>query len=472
MRKAKIVCTIGPSSERREIIRDMISAGMDVARLNFSHGSFAWFENVVKIIREESENLKKSVAILQDLQGIKIRIGDVKGGEVKLNDGDIVEIYPGNKLSNEKKIFISYPCLIEDMQTGEDILIDDGILKIKVIEKRRDKLMGKIVEGGILRSRKGVNLPYTRTSISSFTEKDKSDLLFGIKLDVDYIAVSFVRNAGDIITIKKFAEENKIILPPLIAKIEKREALQNIQEIIDVVDGIMVARGDLGVELPAEEVPVYQKMLIEIANQKKKLVITATQMLESMREHSRPTRAEASDVANAVLDGTDALMLSAETATGKFPVESVKTMDLIISFTEKNLSDRIISFFKVSKHFPEAIASGAVKVAQDIGAKVIVVFTHSGFSSLLVSKLRPSMPVVAFCPDEKVCRRMSLFWAVIPRYIPQKRDIIDRIFLKETERELKNLNLVKKGDPVVFVASSPFFGNRNVVRLHKVGESL
>lgn len=472
MRKAKIVCTIGPSSEKREIIREMISAGMDVARLNFSYGSFAYFEKVVKIIREESENLKKSVAILQDLQGIKIRISDVEGGTVKLKEGETVKIYPGNNPSDGKKIFIYYPLLIEDVQAGEYILIDDGTLKIKVIEKHSDKLIGKIVEGGILRSRKGVNLPFTTTSISSFTEKDRSDLLFGIKLNVDYIAVSFVRNADDITSIKKWAEDNKIILPPLIAKIEKREALKNIQEIIDAVDGIMVARGDLGVELPPEEVPVYQKMLVEIANQRKKLVITATQMLESMREHSRPTRAEASDVANAVLDGTDALMLSAETATGKFPVESVKTMDLIISFTEKNLSERIVSFFKVGKYFSEAIASGAVRVAQDIEAKVIVVFTHSGFTPLLVSKLRPSMPVVAFCTDEKVYRRLSLLWAIIPRYIPQKIDIIDSTFLKETETELKNLNLVKDGDPVVFVASSPFLGNRNVVRLHKVGEPL
>lgn len=472
MRKAKIVCTIGPSSEKREIIREMISAGMDVARLNFSHGSFEWFKNIVKIIREESKNLKKSVAILQDLQGIKIRIGDVEGESVKLNDGETVEIYPGNEISSKKRIFISYPLLIEDVQAGEEILIDDGVLKIKVIEKLRDKLIGKVLEGGILRSRKGVNLPYTRTSISSFTEKDRADLVFGVKLDVDYIAVSFVRNADDIISIKKWAEDNEIILPSLIAKIEKREALQNIQEIIDVVEGIMVARGDLGVELPPEEVPVYQKMLIEIANQRKKLVITATQMLESMREHSRPTRAEASDVANAVLDGTDALMLSAETAIGKFPVESVKTMDLIISFTEKKLSERIISFFKVGKYFPEAIASGAVRVAQDIEAKVIVIFTHSGFTPLLVSKLRPSMPVVAFCTDEKVYKRLSLLWAIIPRYISEKIDIIDSTFLKETETELKNLNLVKEGDPVVFVASSPFLGNRNVVRLHKVGEPL
>ncbi len=472
MRKAKIVCTIGPSSEQRKIIHQMIENGMDVARLNFSHGNYECFKNVANIIREESKKLKKAVAILGDLQGIKIRISDVENNEALLQDGKIVEIYPGNELSNNKRIFISYPLLLEDVKPGDDILIDDGILKIKIIEKLKDRLMGRVIEGGVLKSRKGVNLPFTKTSISSFTEKDKSDLVFAIKLDVDYVAVSFVRNAHDIELIKKWAKEQNITLPPLIAKIEKKEAVEKIHEILDVTEGIMVARGDLGVELPPEEVPFYQKMLIDIANQRKKIVITATQMLESMREHSRPTRAEASDVANAVLDGTDALMLSAETATGRYPVESVKTMNSIISFTEKNLSDKIMTAFKVTKYFPEAIASGAVKVAQDIEAKAIVVFTHSGFSALLISKLRPLMPVIAFTPDEKVWRRLSLLWGIIPKHIPQKIDMIDNLFLKKTETELKNLNIVKNGDAVVFVASSPFLGNRNVVRLHKVGDPL
>lgn len=472
MRKAKIVCTIGPASQERKIIYQMIKNGMDAARLNFSHGNYEWFENIVKIIREEAGKLNKAVAIIGDLQGIKIRISDVENDEVELKEKQTIEIYPGSELSNNNKIFISYPLLLEDVKPGEDILIDDGLLKIKIIEKHKDKLIGKVIEGGILKSRKGVNLPFTRTSISSLTEKDKSDLAFAIKLDIDYVAVSFVRSAQDIELIKKWAKTQNINLPPLIAKIEKKEALENIYEILDVTDGIMVARGDLGVELPPEEVPFYQKMLIDIANQRKKIVITATQMLESMTEHSRPTRAEASDVANAVIDGTDALMLSAETATGRYPVQAVKTMSSIITFTEKNLSDKIISAFKVSKYFPEAIASGAVKVAQDIEAKAIVVFTHSGFSALLISKLRPSMPVIAFTPDEKVWKRLSLVWGIIPKHIPQKIDMIDNLFLNKTERELKKLNLVKEGDAVVFVASSPFLGNRNVVRLHKVGDPL
>lgn len=472
MRRAKIVCTIGPATEKREIIRQLILSGMDMARLNFSHGNNEWFDKIVRIIREEAEKLGKSVSILQDLQGVKIRIGEVEGDEVELIEGDILEIFPGSELSNNKRIYISYPSILEDIKAEEEILIDDGLLKIKVIEKRQDKLIGVVVEGGILRSKKGVNLPYTRTTIDSFTEKDKKDLLFGIKLDVDYVAVSFVRNENDLIKIKNWAEEKGFNLPPLISKIERREALKNINEILTHSDGIMVARGDLGVELPPQEVPVYQKMLIDLANQRKKLVITATQMLESMREYSRPTRAEASDVANAVLDGTDALMLSAETTIGKYPVEAVRTMDSIIRFTEENLGEKILSSFRVSKYFPEAIASGAVRVAQDIEAKAIVVFSHSGFSALLISKLRPQMPIVAFTPDYKVYRRLSLFWAVIPMHIPAKIDVIDDVFLKETENQLKSLNLASKGDAVVFVASSPFMGNKNVIRLHKIGAPL
>ncbi len=472
LRRAKIVCTIGPSTEKREVIRQLILSGMDVARLNFSHGSYEWFRKIIKIIREESEKLSKSISIIQDLQGIKIRIGDVEGGQTELIDGELIEIFHGHEVSTNKRLYISYPSLLEDVRAEEEILIDDGLLKIKVIEKLKDRLVGVIVEGGILKSKKGVNLPHTRTTISSFTEKDKRDLLFGIDQGVDYVAVSFIRNKSDLLRIKNWAKENNIELPPLIAKIEKREALENINEILDCCDGIMVARGDLGVELPTEEVPVYQKMLIEIANQKKKLVITATQMLESMREHSRPTRAEATDVANAVLDGTDALMLSAETTTGKYPIESVRTMDSIIRYTEEKLGKNILSPFKVSTYFPEAIASGAVRVAQDIEAKAIVVFSHSGFSALLISKLRPQMPIVTFTPDYKVYLRLSLLWAVIPMHIPSQIDVIDDIFLKETEDRLKSLNLVRNGDAVVFVASSPFMGNKNVIRLHKIGDPL
>lgn len=472
MRKAKIVCTIGPSSETREVIRQMILSGMDVARLNFSHGDHEWFSRIIKIIREEANKLVKPVSILQDLQGIKIRIGDVENGEVKLIEGEIIEIFPGNSLSNTNRIYISYPPLLEDVKAEEEILIDDGLLKIKVIEKLQDRLIGVVVEGGMLKSRKGVNLPFTRTSIHAFTEKDKADLLFGLQNDVDYIAVSFVRNESDLSKIKNWAEKNKLKLPPIISKIEKREALKNIESIIENSEGIMVARGDLGVELPTEEVPVYQKMLIDLANRKRKLVITATQMLESMREHTRPTRAEASDVANAVLDGTDALMLSAETTTGKYPVEAVRTMDSIIRFTEENLGSKIISPYRVSNYFPEAIASGAVRVAQDIEAKAIVVFSHSGFSALLISKLRPPMPIVTFTPEYKVFRTLSLIWGVVPMHIPVKVDVIDDEFLKETESQLKNLNLARKGDSVVFVASSPFLGNKNVIRLHKIGDPL
>lgn len=471
MRKAKIICTLGPATQCREVIRNLILSGMDSARLNFSHGTYDWFKSTVEIVREESERLGKPVSIIQDLQGIKIRVSDVLNGEVELREGEVVEIFSGSEVSDSKRIFISYPLLLEDLKPKEEILVDDGLLRIKIIEKLSDRLRGVVVEGGILKSRKGVNLPYTRTSVSAFTDKDRADLLFGVSLGVDYVALSFIRDGRDIQNVKEWAKQRGVKLPPIIAKIEKREALENFEDILNQSDGIMVARGDLGVELPPEEVPFYQKRIIELANRERKFVITATQMLESMRHHSRPTRAEASDVANAVLDGTDALMLSAETAIGKYPVEAVRTMDSIIRFTEESLGHLVISPSRATEYFSEAVASGAVRVAQDIKAKAIVVFTHSGFTALLLSKLRPPVPIIAFTPDLQVLRRLSILWAVIPMPIRTNLDLIDNDFLQSTERELKNLNLLRDGDVVVFVASSPFLGNRNIIRLHRVGDS-
>lgn len=310
MRKAKIVCTIGPASNSREMVNSLIKSGMDVARLNFSHGDHETHKRVAAFVREESLKQKKSVAILQDLQGIKIRIGLAENDGIMLKAGEEVSLYPGSDTSNAKALFISYPALLKDIHEGEHVLLDDGLIKLKVFGRTNKALKAKVIEGGLLKSKKGVNLPFSKITLPAFTEKDRQDLEFGLKLGVDYVAVSFVRTAEDIEKVLRWAKAKKIALPPLIAKIEKPEALENINEIMSIVDGIMVARGDLGVEMPAEKVPTIQKMLIDLANRKGKLVITATQMLESMTQHTRPTRAEASDVANAVLDGTDALMLS------------------------------------------------------------------------------------------------------------------------------------------------------------------
>lgn len=471
MRKAKIVCTIGPASANRKTISAMIKAGMNVARLNFSHGEHEFHGNIASMVKEEAAKQKKTIAILQDLQGIKIRIGEVQDGEMLLKTGQNMLLYPGKEVSSGSSIFITYPALLKDVKKGDTLLFDDGLIKIRVAGKGKDSksLIGIVVEGGLLKSKKGVNLPDSKTTLSAFTDKDKKDLEFGLSIGVDYIAVSFVRSPDDIQRVLNWAEKKAVSLPPIIAKIEKPEALDNLDKIIEIADGIMVARGDLGVELPTERVPVVQKKLINLANKRGKLVITATQMLESMTKHTRPTRAEASDVANAVLDGTDALMLSAETTVGEYPVESVNMMDTIIRFTESSIYLRDDCAYEIGCTFPEATADAARKAASDIGAKAIVVFTHSGFSAQLLSKLRPHVPIIAFTTDEKVLKRLSLHWGVLGRFI-RHNDVeqLDSAFMAEIEKTVLKEDFVKKGDNIVFVASSPFMGKPNIIRLHKI----
>lgn len=469
MRKAKIVCTIGPATNTHKMIRSLIMSGMDVARLNFSHGDHKTHGDVISLVRRESIRQKKVVAILQDLQGIKIRVGDVEGDGIFLKTGQELSISSGKDISTTQKLFISYPALLKDVKEGEMVVLDDGLIKLCVQDKSSKELRAKVVEGGLLKSKKGVNLPASKTSLHAFTEKDRKDLQFGLAEGVDYVAISFVRTPDDIELVLKWAKRQGIILPPLIAKIEKPEAINNINGIIDIVDGIMVARGDLGVEMPPEKVPMIQKMLIDLANKRGKLVITATQMLESMTQHTRPTRAEASDVANAVLDGTDALMLSAETASGEYPIEAVKMMDTIISYTEEHFFHKIQSPFQPGDKFPEAVSDGACNAARDIGAKAIVVFTNKGFTARLLSKIKPNVPVIAFTPDVKVLGRMPLYWGVTGRMIKRGSNaILDTDCMAAIERSLVKDGLVKKGDSIVLVASSPFLGKTNIIRLHKL----
>ncbi len=468
IRKAKIVGTLGPSSCSKKTIGALISAGLDVARLNFSHGEHDFHEQVFSFARKEAARQGRTLSIMQDLQGIKIRVGDIEGGGMHLRPGEKVFLLPGRELGGKDSIYISYPALLKDVKEGEDILFDDGIIKVRVIGKTKTALRAEVIEGGLLKSRKGANLPSTKTSLASFTEKDKRDFKFGLKLGFDYLAVSFVRSAEDIANVTAWAKKNGLQLPPIIAKIEKPAALKNINEIMDSVEGIMVARGDLGVELSTQQVPVVQKMLIDLANKKGKLVITATQMLESMTHHTRPTRAEASDVANAILDGTDAVMLSAETAAGKYPVEAVKMMDLIIRNTELNFPDKLKAMYHSENRFSEAVALGACMAAQSINAKLIVVFTQSGYAARLLSKLRPKVPIVAFTPDPIVLNRMSLYWGTISRLISHKDIFMENDLLADIEKTLVKQGLVKRGNSIVFVASSPFLGKHNVIRLHKV----
>lgn len=469
-RRAKVICTIGPSSDSKERIFSLIRNGMDVARLNFSHGDYESHGRAIEFIREGSERYKRPVAILQDLMGVKIRIGIVKNGNISLKKGKEIFLMPGSEESNEERLFISYPNLIRDARKGEKILIDDGLIQLEILAIERGRLKAKVIEGGILRDKKGVNLPF-RLSLSTFTEKDARDLEFGLEKGVDYVALSFVKKASDIRILRKWLDEKEATIP-IIAKIERPEAVKEIEDILNEADGIMIARGDLGVEVNPEEVPLIQKRLIGLANRMGKIVITATQMLDSMREHLRPTRAEATDVANAIIDGSDALMLSGETASGMYPVESLRMMNRIIEYTEKNYKT-FSSFREEQKReadFPEAVADAACRAAEDIRARCIVAFTHSGFTARLVSKFRPSVPIIAFTPFERVRRIMSLYWGVRPEIMKTLSSTDEMI--REVEISLLKRNLVKRGEVIVITASIPVLGSgrTNMVKLHRIGE--
>jgi pyruvate kinase len=440
---------------------------MDVARLNFSHGDHDTHKKAIEFIRDISKKYMRPIAILQDLQGIKIRVGLVEDGAVELKKGSKLLLIPGEGIGNQKQIFISYPALLKDAKMGDRILLDDGLIQLSVLGKSKNALKMKVIEGGILKDKKGVNLPGIKLSVESFTKKDEKDLLFGIEMGVDYVAISFVRYASDIRKVKEWLRNRKQQIP-IIAKIEKPEALCNIEEILSETDGIMVARGDLGVEMPSEKVPLIQKGLIDKANRNGKIVITATQMLESMTEHIRPTRAETTDVANAVLDGTDALMLSAETATGKYPVNSVKMMDRIIRYTESTKEGEA-SYIR-GNTFAEATADAACRAAEDIKSKAIVAFTQSGFTAGLLSKFRPRVPIIALTPDEKIQNRACLYWGVTPKImkLPSTTDEM----IKNIEKALLTEKIVKRGDSIVITSSSPLStrGKTNFMKLHRIGE--
>ncbi len=465
-RRAKIVCTIGPASADRKTLSSLVAGGMDVARLNFSHGDHASHKKIFDSVRSLSKKAGRTVAVLQDLQGIKIRTGAVEGGSMTLKRGAEVSVVAGRGMCKGDTISVTYPGLIKDARRGDRILLDDGYMELKVTGRSINSLKAKVVEGGVLTDHKGVNLPGMKLSAESFTAKDKKDLAFGLKLGVDYVAVSFVREAKDIIKVKNYIRRAGQIVP-VIAKIEKPEALENIASILDAADGLMVARGDLGVEVPTEEVPILQKMLIERANRRGRLVITATQMLESMTVHMRPTRAEVTDVANAVIDGTDALMLSAETSTGKYPLKSLQMMDRIIRETEG--ARESFSDFEARGTYSEAVAEAAVEAAGDIGARYIVAFTHSGYTARLLSKYRPRVPVLAFTPSEEVIRRMSLYWGVVPMRMNLLKST-DAVF-DAVETILLESGLARKGDSVVITASAPIGGEgkTNIMKLHHLG---
>ncbi|HKO31706.1 MAG TPA: pyruvate kinase [Nitrospiraceae bacterium] len=483
MRKAKIVCTIGPASDSPTVLDQLIESGMDAARLNFSHGTYESHARAIKGIREAADRHHVAVAIIQDLQGPRIRVGDVGQGGLDLVAGQTVRLVATSLRSGGQfgaqsivpsgmlEIPVRYQDLVRDVQPGARILIDDGLIELVADRITCGAVECRIVTGGRLTSHKGMNLPDTRISVPTLTDKDRDDLRFGIAQGADYVALSFVRGPDDVVAARKLVADWGDDVP-IIAKIERPEAVECLDAILDQADGVMVARGDLGVEMGPEAVPLLQKRIIAEANRRRRLVITATQMLDSMTHHTRPTRAEASDVANAVLDGTDAVMLSAETAIGQNPVETVRVMDRIVRAAEEGTRSwcrRSTDAPPGEGSFPEAICHSASSAAATIGASVIVAFSERGTTARLLSKQRPDAPIISLTPFENVRQRMALYWGVIPHTMRQITQTDERI--EEAERRLKTEGLATMGQRIVILSGTRVGqpGETNFMKLHKVG---
>ena len=472
LRRTKIVCTIGPSCFSQEGIINLLLHGMNVARVNFSHGTHEIHERTIGYIRHAAREYDYSIPILADLQGPKIRVGQMKDGGQMLEEGSMVTITPDDVEGTSKVIPIDYKKLPEEAEEGNTILLDDGLLEFKVIKCVGKNIEAKVCVGGLLKSRKGVNLPNVKISIPSLTEKDRKDLDFALKQDVDYVALSFVRSANDVIELKKLIADAGSDAA-VISKIEKPEAIDCLDDIIDASDGIMVARGDLGIEIPTEEVPFIQKRIIEKCRAKGKPVITATQMLDSMINNPRPTRAETSDVANAVLDGTDAVMLSGGTAAGKYPMEAVNVMNRICLKIEERW-DRLYNSLEYDrpdnkeKQIIESLAHSCIFIADNVEAKVISTITHSGSTARRIAKFRPKVPIFAFTESQKVRRQLNLVWGVRSIRINELFDT-DRS-VKIMEDYLKDNGIVKKDDRVIIATGMPTAkrGRTNMVKVSTI----
>jgi pyruvate kinase len=470
-RKAKIVCTIGPSSSAEPMLRELMRLGMDVARLNFSHGTHDEHARVIERIRKAAEKEGRSICILQDLPGPKIRTGRLKyRTPVVLKKGAHLVITPRDIPGTANLLATTFKGLAAEVHPGAPILLADGLIELVVTEVRGDDVECEVINGGMLGEHKGINLPGAIVNVPSLTEKDQEDIEFGVKHAVDMIAVSFVRTADDVRAAKRFIHQRKSDAW-VIAKLEKPQAVDeaNLEEILDVADGVMVARGDLGVEMPPEKVPVIQKRVVRRSAEWRKPVITATQMLESMIENPRPTRAEASDVANAVIDGTDAVMLSAETASGKYPREAVAIMARIVAEAESSMET--LPRRRQHKHLSisETICEAAAHAAQDLEMKAITVYTESGATARLISKYRPNAPIYAFAASRSVCSRLNLLWGVQP--VMARMEINAEEMAQNSERLLLERQAVQPGDVIAIVAGTrtAATGSTNFMRLHVVG---
>src|SRR5205814_5215724 len=462
---------IGPASSSETVLRDLLRAGMDVARLNFSHGTYAEHSKRIELLRRVARKENRSVCILQDLQGPKIRTGRLKyRTPVALKAGAKLIITPRDVAGTANLLSTTFQTLAQDVEAGARILLSDGLIELRVLAVRGDDVECEVVNGGMLGEHQGINLPGRVLSVPSLTEKDQEDLAFGIKHGVDMLAVSFIRTADDVRAAKRLIYSHKAELP-VIAKLEKPQAIESLEEIFDVADGVMVARGDLGVEMPPEKVPVIQKHIIRRAAVWRKPVITATQMLESMIENPRPTRAEASDVANAIFDGTDAVMLSAETASGKYPRESVAIMARIITETEKHMRDTSVAHRRRDHRalsISETICESVAHAAQDLEMRAIAVFTETGTTARLISKYRPQCRIFAFSHRETVCNRANLYWGVYPIACDESSTSDDMVH--DAEKLLLNMNAADYGDVVGIIAGTQkATGSTNFLRLHVVG---
>ncbi|WP_347042519.1 pyruvate kinase [Brachybacterium nesterenkovii] len=469
MRKAKIVCTLGPATSSYEQIRTLIESGMNVARMNLSHGTHDDHEEVYSNIRRAAEDLGRSVGVLVDLQGPKIRLGNFADGPHKLEVGDVFTITTDDIEGTRERVSTTFKGLPGDCRPGDVLLIDDGKVSVRVTEVSDTDVTTVVEVPGPVSNHKGINLPGVAVSVPAMSEKDIDDLRWGLRLGADLIALSFVRDAHDMDDVLKIMDEEGVRLP-VIAKIEKPQAVRALRQIVGAFDGIMVARGDLGVELPLEQVPIVQKRAIELARRNAKPVIVATQVLESMIENPRPTRAEASDCANAILDGADAVMLSGETSVGKFPFEAVRTMARIISTTEENGADRIASLGTIPHTRGGAITRAAWEIGDQLSAQYLVTFTESGDTARRLSRLRPTIPLLAITPYAQVANQLALTWGIESLLVPMQKDTDEMVrVVDELLRENKGL---QPGDLVVIAAGSPpgVHGSTNTLRVHRIGD--
>jgi pyruvate kinase len=473
MRRTKIVCTIGPASSSAEQLDRLVAAGMDVARVNFSHGTYAEHAEVIHRLRGGEERWGRPIAILQDLQGPKIRLGtfgEGGGARVDLEPGRTFTLTTQNVVGTAERATVTHPEYLKEVRPGDRIWMDDGMIQLTVEETTPDEVRCRIVVGGRVSDHKGISLPHVPLPASCLTAKDREDLKFGIQQGIDFVAVSFVRSAADISDVRKFLREQGADVP-IVAKLERQEVMANLPGILTMVDAVMVARGDLGVDVPLEEVPHIQKEVIRQARAAKVPVIVATQMLESMVTHLRPTRAEVSDVSTAIFDGADAIMLSAETATGRYPVEAVEVMARVAERAEQAiLRVEAPRRRRDGVGFPEAISDAAATAAHILGARCIVAFTQSGFSARLISQERPDVPIIALTPFVEVQRRLALSWGVSSRLI-RKVETTDEM-IEEVEATLLGDGSVRVNDVLVIISGSPMWvtGTTNLLKLHRVGE--